>query len=253
MERGRGSCAGPQIEPEDRASVLRVARYGARAPVAESRLRYDAERAEVELVSDASEGPYAGVHRFAALEFLARRVDYIPAKGEVRVRYYGAYASRRWGWWRRRGLVLAGARPEDAHDTQHEAEPWPALQARRRHWAELLRMVFAVGVEVCPRCGGEMRNLAFVTEPAVVRRILAHLERGGIDGRAGSWAGAAACLGRRPAVGVPGVSRSEVPRLLLLRDPREPSPPTHAQQNRGRAPPQGPGCSGQAHEGRGAP
>ncbi len=50
----------------------------------ESRLRYAAERAEVELVSDASEGPYAGVHRFAALEFLARLVDHIPAKGEVR-------------------------------------------------------------------------------------------------------------------------------------------------------------------------
>jgi hypothetical protein len=63
-----------------------VARYGARAPVAESRLRYDAERAEVELASDAVEGPYAGVHRMAAVEFLARLVDHIPAKGEVRVR-----------------------------------------------------------------------------------------------------------------------------------------------------------------------
>jgi hypothetical protein len=64
--------------------------------VAESRLRYDAERAEVELVSEASEG---------------------------------RYASRRRGWWRRRGVVLAGTGDEDAHDPQHEAEPWPALQA----------------------------------------------------------------------------------------------------------------------------
>ena len=63
--------------------------------MAESRLRYDAERAEVELASDASEGPYADVHRMAAVEFLARLVDHIPAKGEVRVRSYGAYASRR--------------------------------------------------------------------------------------------------------------------------------------------------------------
>ena len=71
-------------------------------------MRYDAERAEVELVSDASEGPYVGVHRFAAVKFLARRVQHIPAKGKVRVRYYGAYASRRRGGWRRRGVVLAG-------------------------------------------------------------------------------------------------------------------------------------------------
>ena len=38
--------------------------------------------------------------------------------------------------------------------------------------------------------GGEMRILAFVTEHALVTRILAHLERGGVDARAGPWAAA---------------------------------------------------------------
>ncbi len=109
--------------------------------------------------------------------------DHIPAKGEVRVRTYGAYASRRRGWWRRRGVVLAGTRPEDAHDTEREAGPWPALQARRRRWAELLRMVFKLEVEVCPRCGGEVSIVGFVTEHAVITRILAHLERRGEAGR----------------------------------------------------------------------
>lgn len=75
------------------------------------------------------------------------------------------------------------------------AEDGPALRARRRRWAELLRLVFQVDVEVCPRCGGEARILAFVTEPAIVRRILAHLEQRGVDPRAGPWAGAAAAPG----------------------------------------------------------
>ncbi len=95
---------------DDRAAVLRVARYGAMAPVAASHLRYDTERAEVELASDAHEGPCAGVHRFAAREFLARLVDQIPAKGEVRVHCHGTNASRRRGWRRRRGVVLASER-----------------------------------------------------------------------------------------------------------------------------------------------
>ena len=69
---GFSAYVGPAIAAADRAAVLRVARYGARAPVAESRLRYDAERAEVELASDAVDGPYVGVHRFAAVEFVAR-------------------------------------------------------------------------------------------------------------------------------------------------------------------------------------
>ena len=48
---------------EEREGLLRVARYSARAPMAESRLRYDTELAEVELVTDRNDGPYAGVHR----------------------------------------------------------------------------------------------------------------------------------------------------------------------------------------------
>ncbi len=64
---GFSAYVGPAIAAEDRAAVLRVARYGARAPVAESRLRYDAERAEVELASDAVDGPY--VMRLAPMNF----------------------------------------------------------------------------------------------------------------------------------------------------------------------------------------
>jgi hypothetical protein len=71
----------------------------------------------------------------------------------------------------------------------HTAQPTSDLRARRRRWAELLRMVFKVEVEMCPRCGGEAGIVGFVTEPAVIRRILVHLERRGVEARAGPWAG----------------------------------------------------------------
>jgi hypothetical protein len=99
------------------------------------------------------------------------------------------YATRRRGWWRRRGIELvpmgagAAARSESS-------DAWPALRARRRRWAELLRRVFNVEVEVCPRCNGAMRIVGFVTAWASVRRILGHLERSGVEARAGPWAAA---------------------------------------------------------------
>ncbi len=189
---GFGAYVGPRIE--EREGLLRVARYSARAPVADARLRYDAERAAVELVSERSDGPYAGVHRMSALEFLARWVDHVPERYEVRVRYAGAYATRRRLWWRWRGVGLARAQGAPPR-TSEDPDAWPALRARRRRWAELLRAMFRVDVEGCPRCGGQARILGFVTEPQVVRRILAHLERGGVDGRAGPWAGAVAAPG----------------------------------------------------------
>ena len=63
---------------------------------------------DVELGSDRNDGPFAGLHRFTALEFLARWVDHIPDAYETRVRYYGAYAIRRRVWWRGRGSGSSG-------------------------------------------------------------------------------------------------------------------------------------------------
>ncbi|MBI5709229.1 MAG: transposase [Candidatus Eisenbacteria bacterium] len=162
--------------------------------MAESRLRYDAARAEAELVSDRSDGPHAGVHRFSVLEFIARWVDHVPERYEVRVRYCGAYATRRRVWWHRRGVTLARARDEPTGVVERE-DTWPALRARRRRWAELLRMVFREDVELCPRCGGAARIIGFVTQPTVVGRLLAHLAQRGVDARAGPWTGAAAAPG----------------------------------------------------------
>ena len=190
---GFGAHIGPAIPAADRDGLLRLARYSARAPVAESRLRYDAQRAEVELASDRADGPYAGVHRFPALEFLARWLDHVPDRYEMRVRYYGAYATRRRVWWQRRGISLAHA-PLLA-STPPAPATCPALRARQRRWAELLRLVFRIEIEVCPRCGGEMKVLGFITEPAVAHRILAHLERRQVDARAGPWAERAAAPG----------------------------------------------------------
>ena len=50
------------------------------------------------LVVDRNDGPYAGVHRMSALEFLARWVDHVPERYAVRVRCAGAYATRQRVW-----------------------------------------------------------------------------------------------------------------------------------------------------------
>jgi hypothetical protein len=55
----------------------------------------------------------------------------------------------------------------------------PSTSARSRPsrstWGELLRRLFAVDVLTCPHCGGPRRLIAQLTEPIVVRKILAHL------------------------------------------------------------------------------
>ena len=39
-----------------------------------------------------------------------------------------------------------------------------------------LKRVFDIDISLCPRCGGKLRVIGEVTEPAVVARLLAHLK-----------------------------------------------------------------------------
>ena len=50
------------------------------------------------------------------------------------------------------------------------------LRSRRLDWAALLARVWAIDVLECPRCNGRMRVIAALSEPAVVARVLAHLD-----------------------------------------------------------------------------
>ena len=41
--------------------------------------------------------------------------------------------------------------------------------------ARLLKRVFGIDLEHCPQCGGELKIIAAIEEPAVIVRILTHL------------------------------------------------------------------------------
>ena len=42
-------------------------------------------------------------------------------------------------------------------------------------WARLLKRVFDIDLEHCPQCGGDLKIIAAIEEPAVIVRILTHL------------------------------------------------------------------------------
>lgn len=42
-------------------------------------------------------------------------------------------------------------------------------------WARLLARVFGIDVETCSKCGGRMKIIAAIEDPAVIRKILDHL------------------------------------------------------------------------------
>ena len=171
-----------RLEADDALGMLQLARYAARAPIALDRLHYDRGKKCVRLVSDKREGPTAGAHDFDPLEFLALLLAHVPDHHEILVRYYGAYSVRRRARWRKLGILADTRLPAEPPPPNHDAVPdGPALRALRSRWAELLRRIFEVDPLRCPRCGNEMRIIAFILDARVIDTILRHLRRNGRD------------------------------------------------------------------------
>ena len=51
----------------------------------------------------------------------------------------------------------------------------PARYARHRPEATLLYELFGVEIETCAQCGGKVRVIASIEDPAVIARILGHV------------------------------------------------------------------------------
>jgi hypothetical protein len=70
-----------------------------------------------------------------------------------------------------------GDKPEDerAGGVLDVAHYQPARVPAKK-WIQLIQKVWEVDLLACPRCGGEMKIIALIEEPAVVERILKHLE-----------------------------------------------------------------------------
>ena len=66
---------------------------------------------------------------------------------------------------------MPGPPEKPGDDVAHHAHGVPA----RMGWARLLKRVFDLDLEHYPQCGGGMKIIAAIEEPAVIARILTHL------------------------------------------------------------------------------
>ena len=96
------------------------------------------------------------------LDFLAEFTQHIPAKGAHLIRYYGWYSNKSRGM---REKVAAEA-----------AAPMPESSRCSQSWAMLIKRVYEVDALACPKCGGQMKVIAFIepTQGAVIEKIMRH-------------------------------------------------------------------------------
>lgn len=175
-----------------RDRLERLCRYVTRPAIALERLTLN-RRGEVLL---ALKRPFRDgtTHlKFAPEDFMARLAALVPRPRANLTRYHGVFAPahpwRRWvtGADRKacKGTTAhrCGTGRETAAAATHSDDP-PADAGRIAKapltWAERLKRVFGMEITVCPHCGGRLRVIADVTDPAVIERILDHVRREGL-------------------------------------------------------------------------
>jgi len=165
--------AGVRIEADDRQGLERLLRYCARPAFALERLRQiDPEHLVYESTKP---GPGGRVSQLLTpLELLDRLAALIPPPRRHRHRYYGVLAPNS----PVRGVVTALAvtqKPAPVEAGNAGGEETPVRRAARYAWAILLARIYEVLPLRCPVCGETLRIIAFVNDPAEVKKILTHL------------------------------------------------------------------------------
>jgi len=126
-------------------------------------------------VPDHGEERVSSSHRdYDYLGWIARLTSHISDRGTQLVHYYGAYSNAHRGIALRREVFIE-VPPEDEPSDPPRPDS-SRLAARRKSWAKLIRRVYEVDPFLC-RCGERMRVVGFITQAAVIRKILDHIGR----------------------------------------------------------------------------
>ena len=159
------------VPPNDRARLEQLCRYLLRPPLAQDRVQRRADgRVLVTLKTVWRDGTSHLL--FEPIEFMEKLAAIIPRSAVNLVLYHGVLAPHaRW----RSHVVRYGRPAPDVNAREREASPRAAGTPGAGTWAALMRRVFDLDVLACPRCGGRLRLIATVEDPAVVSKILAHL------------------------------------------------------------------------------
>jgi hypothetical protein len=166
--------AGVAAKASQRDKLEHLARYVARPPIATERLSVT----EGGLVRCALKTPYRDGTTHVIFEpedFIARLAALVPKPHAHLIRYHGVFAPASPD----RARVVPKTQVAAAANYNECGEAAAGDRQRRLTWAQRLKRVFAIDIEVCRRCGGKLRVIVSIEDPAVIARILDHLGRDG--------------------------------------------------------------------------
>ena len=162
-------------QAHERKKLERICRYIARPAVAEPRLSLTKSgNARYELKTPYRDGTTHVI--FEPLDFMARLAALVPKPRVNLTRYHGVFAPNS----AHRAQITPSQRGRGSKqntgtstlmlDDKSFIEKRAAMT-----WAQRLKRVFNIEIEVCRHCQGQVKIIACIEDPAVIERILACL------------------------------------------------------------------------------
>jgi len=162
--------AGVNCEGHERNKRERLCRYIARPAVAIPRLSLSSTGKVVYTLKTPYRDGTTQV-AFEPVDFMARLAALVPKPRVNLTRYHGVLApNHRW-----RGEVTPARRGKGVKRIPNEEVRSPAERHAAMTWAQRLKRVFSIDIEVCDRCGGSVRVIACIEDQDIINRILAHI------------------------------------------------------------------------------
>ena len=164
--------AGVAAKANEREKLERLCRYITRPPVSTKRLSMTRNgRVRYELKTPWRNGTTHVI--FEPLDFISRLVSLIPKPRVNLTRFHGVFAPN--SKYRARVTPARRGKRKKSYSAD-EANQTSAEKRVSMTWAKRLKRVFNIEIETCGECGGDVRIIASIEDPAVILKILAHLD-----------------------------------------------------------------------------
>jgi len=163
--------AGVATRAHERDKLERLCRYIARPAVSTKRLSMTRNgQVRYELKTPWRNGTTHVI--FEPLDFISRLVALIPKPRVNLTRFHGVFAPNS----KHRAEVTPAKRGKVKKPRSLDENQTPAECRAAMTWAKRLKRVFGIDIETCAECGGDVKIIACIEDPAVIQKILAHLD-----------------------------------------------------------------------------
>ena len=164
--------AGVATKATERTKLERLCRYITRPPVSTKRLSMTRNgRVRYELKTPWRNGTTHVI--FQPLDFISRLAALVPRPRVNLTRFHGVFAPNS----KYRAKVTPARRGKNKKPhPEVDGDQSPAEKRASMTWAQRLRRVFSIDIETCDKCGADVRIIASIEDPAVIQKILAHLD-----------------------------------------------------------------------------